>query len=233
MTSIKTKPARAYHHGDLREALVKAARHAVDRAGPESVALKDLAIRIGVTQSAPYRHFPSREAVLEAVATDGFDRFRAALQDAEGEGAFADAFSRTAMAYVRFGRENPGVYRLMFSSKEICGADPGSPLAAASSAAFQDLLRRVGGRAPPARVQAVAMWIWSTLHGIVMLDAEGLLCGPRGVRTDVEEILQELVEAVQARVLGKPARPMAVRPEAKAGLSRPRTTVARTRKSAS
>ncbi len=206
MMSIKTKPAESYHHGDLRAALVKAARHAVDKAGPEAISLKDLAIKIGVTQSAPYRHFESREAVLEAVAADGFDRFRVALQDAEREGSFADAFERTVLAYVRFGQANPGVYRLMFSSKNICGADPRSPLAVASSAAFQDLLGRIGGRIAPARVHAVAMWIWATLHGIVMLDAERLLCGPAGKRTDVEEIVQELVAAVQDRLLAKPAR---------------------------
>lgn len=206
MKNARTKPNRSYHHGDLREALIRAARRAIDKVGPDAIMLKALALEVGVTQSAPYRHFASREAVLEAVATDGFERFRAALQVAEGDGSFDSAFERTAMAYVGFGRTNPGVYRLMFASKEICAAAPQSPLASASAAAFHDLLKRVGTRSSPERARAVAMWIWSTLHGIVMLEAEGLLRGPDGGHTKAEDIVQELAESVRIR-LGASAEP--------------------------
>lgn len=217
----KAKPGGTYHHGDLRQALIEAAREAIDLAGPKTIELKALAIQVGVTQSAPYRHFASREAVLEAVATDGFDRFRAALLAAEGGAASEGAFERSALAYIRFGQANPGVYRLMFASREICGAGPDSPLAKASSAALQDLLQRVGGRAGSGRVRALAMWIWSTLHGIVMLDSEGLLSGPDGKKVKAEEIVHELAEAVRLRLSGaasprqkgrkKPARRIASR----------------------
>ncbi|MGM4903342.1 TetR/AcrR family transcriptional regulator [Tardiphaga sp. 866_E4_N2_1] len=204
--NTKTKPRRAYHHGGLREALINAARHAIDKAGPETVSLKDLAIKVGVTQSAPYRHFASREAVLQAVAADGFGRFRSTLQAAEMHARSEGAFERAAMAYIRFGQANPGVYRLMFSSREICGAGPDSPLAAASSAAFEDLLRRVKAHASPDRVQAVASWVWCTLHGVVMLNSEGLLHNSRSNGLSIEEIVRELGEAVRSRLKTTPSQ---------------------------
>ncbi|MBV9511686.1 MAG: helix-turn-helix transcriptional regulator, partial [Caulobacteraceae bacterium] len=69
------KAVDAYHHGDLRSALIAAAREALETAAPETVSLKALAARLGVSQPAPYRHFESREALLAAVAADGFERF--------------------------------------------------------------------------------------------------------------------------------------------------------------
>src|SRR5215470_4643684 len=66
------KPARKYHHGDLRRALVDAALAIVERAGPGALSLRELARRAGVSHAAPYRHFESREALLAALATEGF-----------------------------------------------------------------------------------------------------------------------------------------------------------------
>ena len=138
ITAIKAvKPAKAYHHGDLREALMAAAREALETPAPETITLKSLAVRLGVSQPAPYRHFDSREALLTAVAAEGFVRFAAALTDAKSE--LADQpFERACLAYLEFGRVNRGLYRLMFASNLLRTAGDGA-LTRAAAQSFEFL----------------------------------------------------------------------------------------------
>jgi AcrR family transcriptional regulator len=200
-SSARSKSADAYHHGDLREALLAAAREALETTAPEQISLKALATRLGVSQPAPYRHFASREALLQAVAEDGFLRFAAALRAADDEGgSTVEAMRRGFLAYIRFGQANRGVYRLMFASPLLPASEPGGGLQRASHGAFSILLEQVGAHMPPQRARAIAIWIWSTLHGIVMLDAQGLLRGPPDDPVTVEQVVDELVSAVHARI---------------------------------
>lgn len=195
----QAKSADAYHHGDLRDALIAVAREALETQAPEAVTLKALATRLGVSQPAPYRHFANREALLQAVAADGFRRFAQALQSPGLETPRQDGLEASMLAYVRFGQTNPGVYRLMFASPALTTAEADSSLAQASSAAFDLLLKSVGSNVPPARARATAVWIWATLHGIVMLDAQGLVAGPPDAPLGVEQVVHELAEAVRSR----------------------------------
>src|SRR6185295_15273822 len=70
----------AYHHGNLRAELVTVALDIITRLGPDAATLRAVAKRLGVSQTAPYRHFPSKEALLAAVAADGFDALLRSLQ---------------------------------------------------------------------------------------------------------------------------------------------------------
>jgi len=176
-TPSNAKAPAAYHHGDLRAALVAAARETLETTPPEGVTLKSLAARLGVSQPAPYRHFKNREAVLAAVAADGFERFGAALVAARAAGPPESAFERACLAYLAFGRSNMGVYRQMFSSR-MAQEERNPELDAASQASFDFLLKEVARIAPAGRVPLLALWVWSTLHGLVMLEAEGLATGP-------------------------------------------------------
>jgi AcrR family transcriptional regulator len=117
------KAENAYHHGDLRAALIAAARHVLETARPEEITLKSLALRLGVSQPAPYRHFANRDALLAAVAADGFERFRDTLVAARDEARWNEAFVHTCLAYLEFARANRGVYRLMIASHLLCEAD--------------------------------------------------------------------------------------------------------------
>ena len=76
-----------YHHGDLRRALVTAALNQLEKGGAESVGLRETARAVGVSPSAPYRHFDSRARLLMAVAAEGFRRFFAVLRDARDAAA--------------------------------------------------------------------------------------------------------------------------------------------------
>src|SRR5262245_4881527 len=106
---------RAYHHGDLRRALLDAALELVSSKGVQALTLREVARRAGVTHAAPYHHFPSKEALFAAVATEGFRDLAAAMRAALSgrRGPFA-SLRAIGVAYVRFATEHPAHFRIMF-----------------------------------------------------------------------------------------------------------------------
>lgn len=172
-----------YHHGDLRRVLLDAARAEIAARGAQAVSLASLARQAGVAQSAPYRHFADREELLAAVAAEGFAEFSAAMARAVEEGDESGAILRMAAAYLRFGEENVELYRLMFASGLVPGAEEGSPLKDAAAASFQPLLDRVSAAGRPLPLAHVR---WAQLHGLVMLKADGFIHEP------AEELLAAL-----------------------------------------
>jgi AcrR family transcriptional regulator len=192
------KAQNAYHHGDLRAALIAAARHVLETARPEEITLKSLALRLGVSQPAPYRHFANRDALLAAVAADGFERFRDTLVAAQDQARENEVFLQSCLAYLEFARANRGVYRLMFASQLLREADD-EALDRTSAAAFDLLLESVAKTAPPERVRAIAVWIWSTLHGLAMLEAEGLAGGPASADISPEDVVRQMMATLGGR----------------------------------
>src|SRR5262245_29182402 len=75
-------PKNSYHHGDLRRALTKAAWGLVRKEGVEALTLREVARKVGVTHAAPYHHFPSREALLDALSEEGFEELGNAMEAA-------------------------------------------------------------------------------------------------------------------------------------------------------
>jgi AcrR family transcriptional regulator len=201
LPSPSVKALDVYHHGDLRAALILAAREALETMTPDAVTLKSLAARLGVSQPAPYRHFGSREALLAAVAADGFERFRAQLVQAAAGAAGGQEFEACCLAYVAFGRANMGVYRLMFASRLLPTSDDRT-LKQAAGAAFDLLVDGVSKYVPAERVHTTAVWVWSTLHGLVMLEAEGLLSGPREKQIEPIEVIRRTVAALRTPQAG-------------------------------
>jgi AcrR family transcriptional regulator len=111
----KPRKRRAYHHGDLERALIDASLQVIARVGPEDFTLRDIARRVGVAPSAPYRHFPDKDALLAAVATECARRLGDAM-DAAAAAAGPDLleqFRAAGIAYVRFAVENPAHFRVM------------------------------------------------------------------------------------------------------------------------
>lgn len=181
------KAADAYHHGDLRRALLEAAYAHVDREGADTLSLAQLAKALGVSQPAPYRHFPDRNALLAAVAAQGFREFAARLQGAAAAGPRAGALARMGQAYVTFGTTRPGIYRLMFASPILREAAADEELKAVSYGSFALLVNALAGRDRQRR----ALQIWVALHGVVMLANQQLLGG------DLAPVpLAELVDAI-------------------------------------
>ena len=109
---------RSYHHGNLREVLLEAARKLIEQYGPAGFSLTEAARLAGVSPAAPYRHFKDREALLAEVARHGFERFAARLDIAWNNGIPTplSAFENLGRAYLAFAREEPASYAVMFEA---------------------------------------------------------------------------------------------------------------------
>ena len=114
----RERETRGYHHGNLREALIQAARELIKEKGPAGFTFADAARSAGVSAAAPYRHFRDREALLADVAREGFQRFEAMLSTgwADGKPDALTAFNNVGKAYLAFARAEPAYYAAMFES---------------------------------------------------------------------------------------------------------------------
>ena len=190
--SEKTSGHDGYHHGDLRRTLVRMARARIAESGADAMSLASLARHAGVSQPAPYRHFADRKALLEAVTTEGFEEFAAALSAAAVAGGRDGALKAMALAYVAFGEANIELYRLMFTSRLVPDAGIGSALETAAVGSFNLLREALSVTTPANRIDIEARLIWAQLHGLVMLKADG-------------HIQQRLAKLVKASRLFKPS----------------------------
>ena len=180
--AAKRKPAAAYHHGDLRRALLAETARTIRKEGVDGVTLRAVGKRLGVSRTALYRHFADKPALLAAVAREGFQAFTRELSQAwSAAGGGRNGFRAMGTAYITFAIANPSHYRVMFGAfKDLCERD--AELAAEAQASFQVLLDAVvmlqkDGllRADPP--QTLAQYIWAAVHGVAMLAIDGQL-GP-------------------------------------------------------
>src|SRR4051812_42489306 len=135
-----------YHHGDLPPALLKAAGKILEKEGLAGLSLRELARRAGVSHSAPYRHFPDRDALLAALATEGFAQL--------GQHLAAHAGQESAAAYVRFALDNPQRFRLMFAGQIAYDRFP--QLREQANAAYSELEKQFSQYGSEAGVAAAA-----------------------------------------------------------------------------
>lgn len=169
----------AYHHGNLKEALIDAALRLIAANGPLGFTFAEAARFAGVSPAAPYRHYRDRDDLLADVARKGFELFAAALEQAwnEGRPEPIGAFSNIGRAYLEFARTQPGYYAAMFESGIPPGTQP--DLQQAGAQAFEVLRRAseaVCARLPKERRPPplmMALHIWSLSHGIASLFARG------------------------------------------------------------
>ncbi|WP_174298306.1 TetR/AcrR family transcriptional regulator [Sphingomonas bacterium] len=184
---------QAYHHGTLRQALLDDAAVLLDEGGPDALSLRALARRASVSPRAPYRHFADREALLAALAIQGFAAFAAALAAGDAAAAPGRELEAQAIAYVRFALAAPGRFRLMFGPRRGA-ADDG--LIAAKQAAFGVLQARVDLLAGPgddSRAEAVGHW--ALAHGLAVLFLDGR------VRDELDGSDDEMVRRVAGATL--------------------------------
>jgi AcrR family transcriptional regulator len=189
---------RGYHHGNLREALIQAARELIAEKGPAGFTFADAARSAGVSAAAPYRHFKDREALLADVARQGFERFEAMLTTgwANGRPDPLTAFQNVGKAYLSFARSEPAYYAAMFES--ALPPDLNAELRAAGDRAFAVLRRAAdalvsilpAGKRPPALM--MALHAWSMAHGIASLFGRGD-AGRRALPMTAEELLESIM----------------------------------------
>jgi AcrR family transcriptional regulator len=202
---------RGYHHGNLKEALIRAALELIAQKGPAGFTFAEAARWAGVSPAAPYRHFRDRDDLLIDVARRGFDQFGGVLARAWGEGRSdpATAFERIGRAYLQFARSEPAYYSAMFEAG--VPLDANGDLRESSDRAFA-VLRAAAEmliaqmppeRRPPALM--MALHIWALSHGIASLFGRGD-AGRRTLPMSPEELLEAGV-LVYLHGLGLPEPP--------------------------
>jgi AcrR family transcriptional regulator len=115
VNNVNIPKQRAYHHGNLRAALIKATLRAIAEDGPEGFTLRDVARRAGVSPSAPYRHFQDKDELLAAVAGECAERIGAMMDEAVSAepGDALAKFRASGIAYVRFVVAHPEHFRAL------------------------------------------------------------------------------------------------------------------------
>lgn len=171
----------AYHHGNLRATLLAAAETSVRRHGVDQLSLRELAREAGVSNAAPRRHFPDRQALLDALAEAGFARLDADLRAAiDAAGAdFGPRLHAMAAAYLRFATEDAALLELMFTGKHRVGADRLVAAAAAPFGLMQGLIvqGQAEGVLEPGDPERAGIVLFATLQGIAIL-INGSLVAP-------------------------------------------------------
>jgi AcrR family transcriptional regulator len=175
---------RAYHHGDLRSALLDCARRIIHEEGIDQVSLREVARRLGVSHGAPAHHFKNKKALLTALAVQGYERLAetviAELSAAPGKRTKDPRRQLEVIgrAYVRFAVENPDHFSMMFEQVRLDEKDV--DLMRASETCYGLLVRTVhackkagylGARSP----ETTAVAAWSLVHGLAKLWNDGRL----------------------------------------------------------
>ena len=185
-TSSSNSP---YHHGNLRQALLEAALIILENEGEAGLGLRDLARAVGVSPAAPYRHFASRAALLEALAVTGFQRFSARME-AVAASQPENTMAAMGKTYVVFALQNANLFRLMFSPQLKKDGRPGLRMAA--DAAFETLRHLVDGDLEEGRVRALAAW--AKVHGLAVLLLDGQITIRAG--EDTEALIGEIISSL-------------------------------------
>jgi AcrR family transcriptional regulator len=193
--SWKHRGPRGYHHGNLKEALVRAALELIAEKGPAGFTFAEAARWAGVSPAAPYRHFRDREELLADVARRGFELFADALGKAwdDGRPDPFTAFDRLGKAYLAFARSEPAYYSAMFEAGVSQDANPelrmsGDRAFAVLRTATEKLLSTMPGPSKPPALM-VSLHIWALSHGIASLFGRGD-AARRSLPMSPEELLE-------------------------------------------
>ena len=170
---------RGYHHGNLKDALIRAALDLIVKKGPAGFTFAEAARWAGVSPAAPYRHFRDRDELIASVALRGFELFETALARAWNEGRPDPliAFEAVGRAYLQFARSEPAYYSAMFEAG--CPLEGNPDLRQAGDRAFavlrsasEKLIEKLpAGSRPPAMM--MALHIWALSHGVASLFGRG------------------------------------------------------------
>ena len=174
------KPAKPYHHGDLRRALLDEALRTIQTHGVEHLTLRTVGERLGVSRSALYRHFADKQSLLATVGKEGFRTLRQAIADAwERNGRGRAGFQAMGKAYVQFAVAHPSHYRVMFGGF-IESAAKDDHFVAEAKAAFQVLVDALVEQQNAGDIRRddpllMARFVWALVHGTAMLVIDGQL----------------------------------------------------------
>ena len=187
-------PAPHDQHGDVRRLVLDAALDIITSTGAESLSMREVARRAGVSHQAPYHYFGDRSGIFAAISEEGFSALAGAFRDVD----FSNTSAARAgfIAYLNFARSHVGHFRVMFR-QDICGVTDNEETANAASSAFDELLqmvaRTIGSSVDPKAAHTFAFTMWSQAHGLATLVIDGPLPQklPPGVSLDdqIDEVI--------------------------------------------
>jgi AcrR family transcriptional regulator len=182
------RPSKRYHHGDLRNALLKTAREVLEERGPSFLNLREISRRVGVSPPSAYHHFPSRDALAVGLVEQGAKEMATFLAVKPGRGK--DALVPYGEAYVAFVRANPALYRLMFGE--------GLTEVSRSSEAVRDFRARayaimkssLAKLRPDSELPTAGLFLWAIMHGLGLLLVDGQIEPDEDPEDLVHRVLQ-------------------------------------------
>ena len=187
--------ARSYHHGSLREELVREGRALLIEEGQQAVTVRELARRVGVSHGAPLRHFRDRDAVLDAIAADGFDELHRHLEAARQAGTLERRLTEYIRAHAQFAQHNGPLMQLMFASTDDGTNAERDPGAQSSAERFFALGAELLGERSPESMGPMPFLVAATTEGISALTATGRLPEDR-----VDEVVVAAVRALLPQI---------------------------------
>jgi len=193
---------KSYHHENLREALLAETAVMIAEGGVESVTMRGLANRVGVSRGAPYRHFADKASLLTAVAEDGFNRLKGKMAEAvKGNDPLLD-FYQIGTAYIHFAIENPTHYRLMFGPEGFQRTEEGTLTAVADETymLMQDTIElcQQNGTIKPEDPCLLGYATWAMVHGTATLLIDRQTHGDIDVETFIQITYQTLARGMVA-----------------------------------
>lgn len=201
---------KPYHHGDLRRVLIDAALQLVGEGGAEAVSVREAARRAGVSPGAPFRHFPSRDALMQAVAEEAQRRFRAEIEAALAEAPAGDPLGRfrcLGLAYLRWAMRNPTHFEII-SSRRFFDHDRAVAVSR-DNAELIELTERTlaeafaAGQLRPTDLKQVQIAGRALVYGFARMNIDGHfprwgVAGPEAERS-AEAILDLFIEGIAKR----------------------------------
>jgi AcrR family transcriptional regulator len=193
---------KRYHHGDLKNALIRAGVEILSSEGVEGLSLRKVAQRAGVSHNAPYSHFPDKQSLIAAISTEGFKQLYEGLDAAIS--SYPDDPKRQlqegAWAYVQFAMDNADTFKIMFSG--VLEKEKEYPaFVEISHKTFERVVDVVHAcqeagllRSTSAEIMAVA--VWGQIHGIISLRLEGQISHTVLDHFDIREIVRFAIEQI-------------------------------------
>ena len=205
MNETKESQKSGYHHGDLRRALIDAARQLVEEKGPDLCSVAEAARVAGVSKAAPYKHFTDREDMLLAVVMDAMDRKYENMKTAldQSPSGSPEQIATLGRLYVGFAVSQPNLFRLIFSRTDQhqdvdVAVDKGRRI----FQLVQETVANVLGLPEVTKeAEHKALMLWSFVHGISFLLIDGKVSS-MGLDFDLESLLTEIGLRVLAPLPG-------------------------------